>query len=261
MSDIFNINSITSDTVKKSGVRKNTTAEHSKRSKKPKKERNIQKLAIQFISNPDEHNFGLLCERINWGLRSYIYKIVKNDEITAEVITKTFENIYFKRDQFNPEIAQFSTWMYRIARNNALKYIQSNHNDNLHIGIDFEELYDSTVGADCDQSTTANSFTVSDNFHIVYADGEYVTYDKEKILSDLYDASISCLDYLPDNLRVVMKERLLKEKKIDDIATDNNIPVSSVKNWLRRGKSELQNIIKNKYPDLYDMYTESGYSV
>lgn len=232
-----------------------------RKSKGPKKEKNIQKLAIQFITDPSETNFGLLCERINWGLRSYIFKIVKDNEATTEVITKTFENIYYKRDQFNPEIAQFSTWMYRIARNNALKYIQERKIHASRLSIDFEDLYDSTIGADANQQTQTDSYSVSGDINVVYSNGEYVTYDKEKILSDLYDASISCIDDLPDNLKVVMKDRLVNEKKIDDIAIDNMIPLSSVKNWLRRGKVELQNIIKNKYPDLYDMYMESGYSV
>lgn len=227
----------------------------------PKKEKNIQKLAIQFISNPSDINFGLLCERINWGLRSYIFKIVKDNEATTEVITKTFENIYFKKDQFNPEIAQFSTWMYRIARNNALKYLQERKMHASRLGIDFEDLYDSTIGTDANQQTQADSYSISGDINVMYSDGEYITYDKERILSDLYDASISCIDDLPDNLKVVMKDRLINEKKIDDIAIDNMIPLSSVKNWLRRGKVELQNIIKNKYPDLYDMYLESGYSV
>ena len=113
--------------------------------KKEKKERNIQKLAIQFINDPSEKNFGLLCERINWGLRSYIFKIVNDDEATTEVVTKTFENIYFKKDQFNPQIAQFSTWMYRIARNNALKYLQEKKAHSARVGVDFEDLYDSTI--------------------------------------------------------------------------------------------------------------------
>lgn len=229
--------------------------------KKQKKERNIQKLAIQFISDPSDINFGLLCERINWGLRSYIFKIVNDDDATTEVITKTFENIYFKRDQFNPEIAQFSTWMYRIARNNALKYIQMKRSKEPHIGLDFEDLYDSTVGSDVNHAGTCDSYCISGDVHMIYDNGEYVTYDKEKILSDLYDASLSCIESLPDNLRIVMKERIVNEKKIDDIAVDNSIPVSSVKNWIRRGKVELQNIIKSKYPDLYDMYMEAGISI
>ena len=226
--------------------------------KKPKKEKNIQKLAIKFIAEPNEINFRNLCERINWGLRSYIFKIVNDDDATSDVVTKTFENIYFKRDQFNPQIAQFSTWMYRIARNNALKYLQEKKSHDDKVGINFEDLYDSTIAADADETSEADSYAVSGDLNMIYTTDGYVTYDKEKILSELYDASISCIDCLPDNLKIVMHERLINEKKIDDIATDNSIPVSSVKNWLRKGKVELQNIIKNKYPDLYDMYLESG---
>jgi DNA-directed RNA polymerase specialized sigma24 family protein len=93
---------------------------------------------------------------------------------------------------------------------------------------------------------------------MVYKNGSYETYDRERILSEFYDASVKSIDYLPDNLRIVMYDRLVNQKKIDDIAIDNNIPVSSVKNWLRKGKLELQEIIKNKYTDLYDMYMEAG---
>ena len=71
-----------------------------------------------------------------------------------------------------------------------------------------------------------------------------------------YDASVKSIQDLPDNLRVVMYDRLINQKKIDDIAYDNNIPVSSVKNWLRKGKTELQEIIKNNYSDLYTMYMD-----
>ena len=167
--------------------------------KKEKKERNIQKLAVQFINDPSEKNFGLLCERINWGLRSYIFKIVNDDEATTEVITKTFENIYFKKDQFNPKIAQFSTWMYRIARNNALKYVQEKKSHASRVGVDFEDLYDSTIAAEADQTTDTDSFSVSGDLNMVYTGDGFVTYDKEKIISDLYDASISCIDYLHVN--------------------------------------------------------------
>ena len=61
---------------------------------KKKKEKNIQKLAINFIENPTDKNFKDLVERITWGLRSHIFKIVNDDEATTEVLSKTLENIY-----------------------------------------------------------------------------------------------------------------------------------------------------------------------
>ena len=51
-------------------------------------------------------------------------------------------------------------------------------------------------------------------------------------------------------------DRLINNKKIEDIAYDNMIPVSSVKNWLRKGKVELQEIIKTNHKGLYNMYME-----
>ena len=224
--------------------------------KKQKKERNIQKLAIQFIENPNDTTFGLLCERINWGLRSYIFKIVKDDDATTEVLMKTFENIYFKRDLFNPKIAQFSTWMYRIAFNNSLKYLQEK-NKVVKYDKDFEDLYESTICTDANETTETESYSVTGDLNLIKQGNEFVSYDKERIISDFYDASIRCIDDLPDNLRIVMKDRLINQKKIDDIARDNQIPISSVKNWIRKGRLELREIIKNKYSDLYDMYIET----
>ena len=55
---------------------------------------------------------------------------------------------------------------------------------------------------------------------------------------------------------MVMRERFINNKKIEDIATDNNVPISSVKNWLRKGKDVLRDTIKERYRDLYNMYTD-----
>ena len=56
---------------------------------------------------------------------------------------------------------------------------------------------------------------------------------------------------------MVMRERFINNKKIEDIAIDNNVPVSSVKNWLRKGKDVLRDKIQERYADLYNMYTDS----
>lgn len=246
-----NINTITDLSV--SSIAQDTA---SNKPTKKKKEKNIQKLALAFINNPTESNFGLLCERINWGLRSYIFKIVNDDDATTDVLTRTFENIYFKRDQFDPTKAQFSTWMYRIALNNSLKYIQEKKMHGQHIGVDFSDLYDSTLCMEPDETTNTEAFTVSDETDIMVVDGKYQVYDKERIISEMHDASINCIGMLPDNLKVVMKEKLLNNKKIYEIAYDNQIPISSVKNWLRRGRIELAEKVKQNYTELYNMYIE-----
>ena len=87
-------------------------------------ERNIQKLALTFIKERTEKSFNFLVTRIYWGLWSYVYKIIPENTAVEDIISKTLENIYFKCDQFDSKKANFSTWMYKIAYNNTLKYLQ-----------------------------------------------------------------------------------------------------------------------------------------
>lgn len=224
-----------------------------------KKEKNIQALAIKFIQDPSNINFSYLYERINWGLRKYIYNIVQDNTYVDEVLSETLENIYFKREQFNPEIGNFSTWIYKIARNNALKFMQKkSKSQNIMIDTDFERIYESelTEGniTDSDEEDSAYISTTEAMLDIVFDGLDTKIYDKERLFNEMYDASVNCISYLPDNLRVVMRDRLLYNKKIDDIAIDNGIPVSSVKNWLRKGKVVLQEEIQKRYSYLYNMF-------
>lgn len=225
-----------------------------------KKERDIEKLADTFIKDPTEYNFNMLCSRINWGLRSYIFKVVGSNEGIDAVMSKTLESIYYKRDQFDPSIAKFSTWMYKIAMNYAIKYTQETLNGpkNVQISTNFDDLYESTLMADADETAPLGAYSEDEEMNMyVGKDSEPIAYSREQILSDIYDASVRCIKELPENLQRVMTDRLINNKKISDIAEDNDIPVSSVKNWLRRGKSVLQDMVKEKYADLYLLYEES----
>lgn len=221
-----------------------------------KEEKNIQTLAIIFIKDPSEYNFRLLANRIKWGLRQHIYKIVNDNLATDEILSKTLENIYFKRDLFNPDIANFSTWMYKIAYNNTLKYLQEkNKLTNSRCSEDISSIYESELYSDDTELKNNTLYEESTDFvDIIFTKEEIETYNKERVLNEIYDASVKCIDYLPDNLKMVMQERLINNKKIEDIATDNNIPISSVKNWLRKGRVVLNNTIKEKYTTLYNMY-------
>ncbi len=223
-------------------------------------ERNIQKLAMAFIKERTEKSFNFLVARIYWGLWSYVYKIIPDNTAVEDIISKTLENIYFKCDQFDPEKANFSTWMYKIAYNNTLKYIQEkNKVKNSTLSEDYENIYDSELSKDSPSiAEDTDVVTITDDLvDIIFrADGVEV-YRREKVYTEIYDASIDCINFLPNNLQMVMRERFINNKKIEDIATDNNVPVSSVKNWLRKGKDVLRDTIREKYADLYNMYTDS----
>jgi RNA polymerase sigma factor (sigma-70 family) len=259
MIDDFNID-INIHIQKKRGRKSAAERESTEYKEKQNKERDIEKLAAIFIKSPSDYTFNNLCKRINWGLRSHIIKIVGTNEGVDDVLSKTFESIYYKHYQFDPNIAKFSTWMYKIALNFALKYIQdeTHVNKGAQLSIDISDLYESTLCTETD--TTSGISACDDEPHLnMYIDKENdpIVYTKDDAITNLYDVSVSCIKDLPEHLKIVMTERLLNNKKILDIAEDNNIPVSSVKNWLRKGKSVLQNTIKSKYSKLYCLYKDS----
>lgn len=223
----------------------------------PKKETSIKKLSTDFIANPNEKTFKDLVDRIYWGLRKYILNIVGDNTAVDEVMSRTLENIYFKRDLFNPEIANFSTWMYKIAYNNSLKYMQEKAKiTNSTCSEDLGNIYESELYSDEDTDSGSNDvFEEGVEFiDIIFTGVKTEIYTRERVLNEIYDASVKSIDYLPDNLKMVMHERLINNKKIEDIAIDNDVPVSSVKNWLRKGKVVLNEMIKMRYPALYNMY-------
>lgn len=225
-----------------------------------KKERNIQKLALQFIENHDEKSFNKLAERINWGLRKYIYNIVDNNAAVDDIMSKTLEIIYFKCDQFDPTKAKFSTWMYRIAYNNTLKYIQDRDKFlNSTYSEDYSNIYDTELSKYDDDGIDDRTLdSGSEIIDIIFTHDNVEVYYKERVLTEIYDASVDCIQFLPENLRTVIYERFVNSKKIEDIAADNNIPISSVKNWLRKGKIVLKETVKERYTTLYNMYTNTS---
>jgi hypothetical protein len=91
---------------------------------------------------------------------------------------------------------------------------------------------------------------------ILFTNNHYTVYTKSKIYEDIYDAFVDCIQYLPTHLRIVMMERYINRKKVDDIANENHMAKTNVKNWLRKGGECLMDEMKCRYPDLLDIYND-----
>jgi len=229
--------------------------EQKKRQKDDNK--NIQLLAKKFIEDHSEKNFNALMKRCSWGLRTYIFGMTGSKEDTENILSITMEHVYFRIDSFKDDAGKFSTWMYRIAHNDTVTYFRSGgYKSKINtVNIDLSDVHERIVSSD---EWCAFDDTLSDEeIENMSFDGkEFKTYTKSKVLSDIYDASIECMGYLPDHLRVILKERYINQKKVDVIAEENKISSASVKNWIRKGCSELANEVKLRNKELYSIFDE-----
>jgi RNA polymerase sigma factor (sigma-70 family) len=227
------------------------------RKKQKNDNKDIQLLAKRFIEDHSEKNFNALMKRCSWGLRTYIFGMTGSKEDTENILNITMEHVYFRIDSFKDDVGKFSTWMYRIAHNDTVTYFRSGgYKSKINtVNIDLSDVHERIVSSD--EGCTFDDMLSDEEIENMSFDGkEFNTYTKSKVLSDIYDASIECMGYLPDHLRIVMKERYINKKKVDTIAEENKISSASVKNWIRKGCSELANEIKNRNKELYNIFDE-----
>ena len=221
--------------------------------------KDIQKLAEMFMIDRTEKSFNALVKRCDWGLKSFVGSMTGNGYDTDSVISVTLERVWFNINTYNPETAKFSTWLYTIAYNTTIQYLKNKGvNNKLNVvPVDLSDMYRDVT--DEEESTNISNSDpyelMSDN---MYFNGKcIVPITKSEIKSEIYDASVECMEYLPDHLRIVMKERYINKKNARQIAEDNDMTLFSVQNWLLKGKRCLFDEVKFKYPDLYNIYCET----
>ena len=207
--------------------------------KKKEENKDIQILANKFYMTRSEEDYQNLFNRVYWGLLTYISKnfIKGNFEDCKEVLIGVMEKVWTKIDLYDPLKAQFSTWLYKIAMNDSLLFLKNrSYINNKKYDKDINDLYTITLSkGGCD------SFIYQESVNYTLDDNKIKTY--EEVVDDMYDVSISCINKLPDNFKLVLTEQLINKKSIEQIAYDNQIKKTTLVNWLYKGKQVLKEII------------------
>ena len=200
------------------------------------KNMSIQNIALDFIENKDNKHFTVLINRLKPGLFSFAYKYVKDKDLAEEVVENTFINIWEKIDQYKPEF-NFSTWVYAIAKNNALGILRG---QNRTLSLDKYTMNHSRLLALYNPIATINTEVMGPSGH--------------ELEQYLCDVSVSAINNLEEPYRTVMVEREINKKQLQDIAADLGWNLSTVKTRLRKARKDVETVIYKKYPDLVDSY-------
>jgi RNA polymerase sigma-70 factor, ECF subfamily len=99
---------------------------------------------IKLTLETDKENFAYLVERYQRQILAYISRLLNfNQTNTEDVASQTFMKAYINLAAYNHTL-KFSSWLYRIAHNEAINFLKSN---NKHLSfdpqnIDFHEIGD-----------------------------------------------------------------------------------------------------------------------
>lgn len=183
---------------------------------------------VVAAQNGDQKAFAKLLSRYRESVFFMIIKMVKNhddaEDLTMDSFGRAFRNIKF----YKPTSA-FSTWLFRIASNNAIDFIRSNKQR--LISIDKAQDDDSDSPSFDPQPILVEASNNPEQ-NLIYT-------QKERLMRQI-------VDELPEDYGLITSMRYFEEKSYTEIAEELNLPIGTVKARLFRSRELLLTIIKAK---------------
>jgi len=151
-------------------------------------------------------------ERLYWHIR----KIVLNHEDADDVLQNTFVKVFKHIDGFKGQSKLFS-WMYRIATNEAINYINKRAK---HAGIDIQ-----TYGEQRADSLEAD----------VYFDGDEIQLQLQRAIAKL-----------PQKQQLVFNMRYFDELKYEDMSDILDTSVGALKASYHHARKKIETYLTNQ---------------
>ena len=159
-------------------------------------------------------------------------KMCNDPQKAEDVTTESFMAAFEKIDKYDVEKAQFSTWLFTIAKNLALQSIK---NDKKSISLDVE--YDN-------EGTTMKDFITEEESDVVLHDVQ----DKKAEIMKKH------IDMLKEPYKSVIEMREIKRMSYKDISDTLGKNLSTIKSQIRNGRAILVKETESEFKQLDEMY-------
>ncbi|MAE85443.1 MAG: RNA polymerase subunit sigma-24 [Flammeovirgaceae bacterium] len=183
------------------------------------------KLIDRATLENDESAFAELMSRYKKPVYHMILKMVRNvddaEDLTIEAFAKAFKNLArFKKDY------TFSTWLFRIATNNAIDFIRKKKLETYSLNTSFTDDSGESVNIDVE-------------------DGDR-TPDEEAINTQKIELVRMFVTKLPAKYQRLVKLRYFDELSYEEIAIELDAPLGTVKAQLHRARELMYELVKDK---------------
>jgi len=177
----------------------------------------------------DESAFPKLMERYKKPVYHMILKMVRNvddaEDLTIEAFAKAFKNLKrFKKDY------TFSTWLFRIATNNAIDFIRKKKLETYSLNTSFTDDSGDSVNIDVEDRN--------------------LTPDEETIKTQKIELVQMFVTKLPAKYQRLVRLRYFDELSYEEIAQELDAPLGTVKAQLHRARELMYDLVKDKKPHI-----------
>ncbi len=182
-------------------------------------------LIQRALKNADQKAYAELLQRYRESVYFVMLRMCNNKDDAEDLTIEAFGRAFKRLEQYTPTFA-FSTWLFKIASNNAIDFLR---NKKKNFALSLDTKIENDEGQEF--SKGIKSETLDPEEHII---------KKQKIQH---------LRVVVDKLKPRYKElvvlRYYEELSYDEIAVKLDLPVGTVKAQLFRAREFLYNILKN----------------
>ncbi len=165
--------------------------------------------------------FDILLNRYRSKVFSYIFHIVKNQDVADDIFQETFVKIIMTIKQGRyVETGKFSAWVTRIARNLVIDYFRQEKSENL-------------VSIDNDDVDILNRRDLSDN-----------TIEDNMVQTQICNDIRRLIHSLPDSQRNVIEMRFYQNMSFKEIADATNVSINTALGRMRYALMHIRKLAK-----------------
>jgi RNA polymerase sigma-70 factor (ECF subfamily) len=177
-----------------------------------------EKLILRFQEG-DINAYNELVKRYKDRLLNFVFRYFNNREQAEDVVQDTLIKLYTHASYYK-NIAKFSTWIFTIAKNNALTELRKNK-----------------------RKQTDSLWT--DDGKVIDINSNDQTLDRRVQNEIAIDQLNKFLDEIPENFRMAVVLRDFQELSYDEISKILEIPIGTIKSRINRGRIQLAEKMKH----------------
>jgi len=198
------------------------------------KELTLQEIGLRFFTSRTDRDFTTMYYRMKPGISVYLKDMLPNMEERDEVMATTFAKVWAKIHQYDP-YWNFSTWVYRIARNEALLFFRGKRKT-----YSFEAMEEMGINMEA-KAGMLNP----DYFEEEITPAERLA---ETVLEEIHN--------LPEMYKTVLTLREIEKKKYEDIAIELGWKTNTVRTRIHKARRLIRAEVKRREPELLKKYQD-----
>lgn len=169
---------------------------------------------VEYVRTQNQEAYREVILRYQDKIMRYVNSLTKDDASSSDIVQETFIKAFINLNGFDTK-RKFSSWIYRIAHNQAMNYFSAHHRHEIVLPDDLEIASDEDIEA-------------------------------ELVQREITEEVRGCLAELPIHYAEPLTLFFIEDKSYEEISDIMRLPIGTVGTRINRAKNLVKKICQKK---------------